>query len=151
MDYLAPPPLSPARRGEQDACDLLEEKAAMLKEYFMLQLSSAQNPEAETTEQEKGQAKDDARGNNISSGSGKKSKKILRIFSLPVLLEGHSPVPEGLPMFLFRLATEVGIHFDGIDWLRRVLRYALYRLPKQLWSVPNFAFFCFFNEERGLP
>ena len=34
-------------------------------------------------------------------------KKVLRLTSLPVLLENHSPPPAGLPLFLMRLATEV--------------------------------------------
>ena len=33
--------------------------------------------------------------------------KTLRLTSLPVLLENHSPPPAGLPLFLMRLATEV--------------------------------------------
>ncbi|CAM9090302.1 unnamed protein product [Phaeothamnion confervicola] len=33
-----------------------------------------------------------------------------RLTALPELFEGHSPLPEGLPMFLLRLATDV-------DWL----------------------------------
>ncbi|CAM9929399.1 unnamed protein product, partial [Scytosiphon promiscuus] len=33
--------------------------------------------------------------------------QALCISSLPLLLEGHTPVGEGLPMFLLRLATEV--------------------------------------------
>ncbi|CAN0573413.1 unnamed protein product, partial [Ectocarpus sp. 12 AP-2014] len=58
----------------QDAVKLLEEKAALLDEYFMISLSR---------------------------------RSALCISSLPLLLEGHTPVGEGLPMFLLRLAIEV--------------------------------------------
>lgn len=42
----------------------------------------------------------------------------IRIASLPLLLEGHSPVPEGLPMFLLRLATEVRLRHAHACLLR---------------------------------
>ena len=42
-------------------------------------------------------------------GGGEGEQDALCISSLPLLLEGHSPVGEGLPMFLLRLAMEVGV------------------------------------------
>ena len=70
----------------RQASTCLAEKAPMLKEYFSIKLekvkvynSSRQNQQVES----------------------------LRITGLPVLLEGHSPQPHGLPLFLLRLATEV--------------------------------------------
>jgi DNA mismatch repair protein MLH1 len=35
------------------------------------------------------------------------NSKDLFLKGLPVLLKGHSPCPHGLPMFLFRLATQI--------------------------------------------
>ena len=35
------------------------------------------------------------------------STKSLRLTSLPILLDDHSPPPHGLPLFLLRLATEI--------------------------------------------
>lgn len=116
--------------GGQDACDLLEEKAPMLNEYFMLMLSREQPVAAESGGDETtGEGLDDAAQNNrvnASSSQQRKRRKTngsiatkgdeddggngsggLLISSLPLLLEGHAPVPEGLPMFLLRLTTEV--------------------------------------------
>lgn len=94
---LPPPP--PLFKFEQDAVALLEEKSTMLDEYFMTKLSRGRESGGD--------------GDDGGSGDGKKRKQEgqqageLCLNSLPLLLEGHSPVPEGLPMFLLRLATEV--------------------------------------------
>ena len=61
--------------------ELLTSKAEMLDEYFSVRFSSQKDPE---------------------SGKG-----ALMLVGLPVLLEGHSPPPHALPLFLLRLATEV--------------------------------------------
>lgn len=66
----------------------------MLDEYFMMKLSrevsdGTREHAAEGVEERDADADD------------------VYLSSLPLLLEGHSPAPEGLPMFLLRLATEV--------------------------------------------
>ncbi|CAM9555150.1 unnamed protein product [Laminaria digitata] len=96
----------------QDAVALLEEKSTMLDEYFMMKLSRGRESDGNG---ESDQPDDDGDGNGGGGGDdGKKGKRKrgeeggeLCLSSLPLLLEGHSPVPEGLPMFLLRLATEV--------------------------------------------
>lgn len=97
-------------KNNQDACDLLEEKRDMLEEYFKLKLSSDQGAEDTASSQNEdgveGRQADAVPAATTAAGGGT-AKKVLRIISLPLLLEGHVPVPEGLPMFLFRLATEV--------------------------------------------
>lgn len=57
----------------------------MLKEYFSIHIDviKVQNP------------------------SAGERKEILMLTGLPILLDGHSPVPHALPTFLLRLATEV--------------------------------------------
>ena len=83
----------------------------MLDEYFVIKLSDA-NGDGGSDSQPGGKVPD---GVEWACDGG-----TLRIGSLPLLLEGHSPVPEGLPMFLLRLATEVrrnfylGPGFDGV-------------------------------------
>lgn len=71
----------------------------MLEEYFMTTLSRP------------GKGKGGS-GGEPRAGNGKGEEEdgddaALCISSLPLLLEGHSPVPEALPMFLLRLTTEV--------------------------------------------
>ena len=61
--------------------ELLTSKAEMLDEYFSVRFSSQKDPES--------------------------GKEALMLVGLPVLLEGHSPPPHALPLFLLRLATEV--------------------------------------------
>lgn len=61
----------------KDAATCLLNHADMLNEYFSIQIE-----------------KDEKGGNAIITG-------------LPVLLDGHTPEPHGLPIFLLRLATEV--------------------------------------------
>lgn len=71
----------------------------MLEEYFMMTLSCP------------GRGKGGSGGEpSASDGKGEEEDgddAALCISSLPLLLEGHSPVPEALPMFLLRLTTEV--------------------------------------------
>eukprot|EP00957_Ditylum_brightwellii_P059141 4487584-Ditylum_brightwellii.AAC.1 len=43
----------------------------------------------------------------IADTNGGDSEVRLMLTGLPVLLEGHSPTPHALPIFLLRLATEV--------------------------------------------
>ncbi|CAM9906549.1 unnamed protein product [Discosporangium mesarthrocarpum] len=66
----------------KDAAALLLEKGAMLDEYFKINISRS------------------------GSGDGGAEEDVV-LTTLPVLIEGHSPIPEGLPLFLLRLATEV--------------------------------------------
>ena len=68
----------------RQATSCLEEKAPMLEEYFSIKLEKMQVYNKE-----------------------KQRVTSLRITGLPILLDGHSPQPHGLPLFLLRLATEV--------------------------------------------
>ena len=78
----------------------------MLDEYFMMNLSRENGGGGDSNQP-------DAEGDGGHSGDAKKENRKpkeggeLCLSSLPLLLEGHSPVPEGLPMFLLRLAAEV--------------------------------------------
>ena len=94
-----PPSLPPLFKYEQDAVALLEEKSTMLDEYFMTKLSRGRESGGDGDD---GGSSDGKKGNQERQQAGE-----LCLSSLPLLLEGHSPVPEGLPMFLLRLATEV--------------------------------------------
>jgi len=86
----------------------LVESSAMLEEYFSIRIELQKSTNEEDTkndnsnnqQSEKVNEKehDDTTGNAILTG-------------LPVLLEGHSPQPHALPIFLLRLATQV-------DWTR---------------------------------
>ncbi|CBN80029.1 MutL protein homolog 1 [Ectocarpus siliculosus] len=96
----------------QDAVKLLEEKAALLDEYFMISLSrrsvAATANDDDSVEGKGGEE----RGANGTAGSDAAQEdgeeaQALCISSLPLLLEGHTPVGEGLPVFLLRLAIEV--------------------------------------------
>ena len=64
----------------------LAEKAPMLEEYFSIKLEKVKV---------------------YSDKSKQKKVTSLRITGLPILLDGHNPSPQGLPLFLLRLATEV--------------------------------------------
>jgi DNA mismatch repair protein MLH1 len=49
----------------------------------------------------------------------KKESEVLVLKELPILLEGHTPSPQGLPSFLLRLANEVNMKdeylcFEGV-------------------------------------
>ena len=68
----------------RQATACLLEKAPMLEEYFSIKLEKVQVYNKE-----------------------KQKVTSLRITGLPILLDGHSPQPHGLPLFLLRLATEV--------------------------------------------
>ena len=72
-------------RGEmaKQATSCLIEHADMLKEYFSIQIDVVQDPDA------------------------KPGEEVLTLTGLPILLDGHSPSPHSLPVFLLRLATEV--------------------------------------------
>jgi len=72
-------------RGEmaKQATACLIERAGMLKEYFSIQIEMTQDPDANPDEE------------------------VLTLTGLPILLDGHSPSPHSLPLFLLRLATEV--------------------------------------------
>lgn len=61
--------------------ELLTSKAEMLDEYFSIRFSKQKDPES--------------------------GEEALMLVGLPVLLQGHSPPPHALPLFLLRLATEV--------------------------------------------
>ena len=61
--------------------ELLTSKAEMLDEYFSIRFSRQKDPES--------------------------GEEALMLVGLPVLLQGHSPPPHALPLFLLRLATEV--------------------------------------------
>lgn len=128
-----PPPFSPWRgvgrsagRATQDAVRLLEEKTPLLDEYFMIKLSREETSATVGCSNNKDNAAaavddadadaDGACGVKSTSASGaaatageegKGAQRALCISSLPLLLEGHTPVADGLPMFLLRLAAEV--------------------------------------------
>ena len=68
----------------RQATACLLEKASMLEEYFSIKLEKVQVYNKE-----------------------KQKVTSLRITGLPILLDGQSPQPHGLPLFLLRLATEV--------------------------------------------
>lgn len=68
----------------RQATTCLAEKAPMLEEYFSIKLEKVQVYNRE-----------------------KRQITSLRVTGLPILLDGHSPQPHGLPLFLLRLATEV--------------------------------------------
>lgn len=57
----------------------------MLNEYFSIRLETKNDDHKE----------------------GEDEKKVLMLTGLPILLDGHSPSPHALPLFLLRLATEV--------------------------------------------
>ncbi len=66
----------------------------MLEEYFSIRLKS------------------------IKSASSPSTNELM-LTGLPIILQGHSPTPHALPMFLLRLATQVDwteekLCFDGI-------------------------------------
>jgi DNA mismatch repair protein MLH1 len=78
--------------NEQLACQAatcLLEHAEMLLEYFSIRIQ-------EVVEERPGDDHD-----------ARKKRRTIVISGLPVLLEGHSPPPHGLAVFLLRLATEV--------------------------------------------
>eukprot|EP00585_Thalassiosira_rotula_P014683 CAMPEP_0196187782 /NCGR_PEP_ID=MMETSP0911-20130528/41040_1 /TAXON_ID=49265 /ORGANISM="Thalassiosira rotula, Strain GSO102" /LENGTH=211 /DNA_ID=CAMNT_0041458959 /DNA_START=60 /DNA_END=695 /DNA_ORIENTATION=- len=86
-------PSSSAKKANKTNADLarqatacLAEKAPMLEEYFSIKLEKVKV---------------------YSDRQKQKEVTSLRITGLPILLEGHSPQPHGLPLFLLRLATEV--------------------------------------------
>jgi DNA mismatch repair protein MLH1 len=64
--------------------EFLRGKAPMLLEYFSIQLDERQ----------------------VSDSMGETSTTLL-LTGLPIILEGHSPSPHALPIFIHRLATEV--------------------------------------------
>jgi len=68
----------------RQATTCLAEKAPMLEEYFSIKFEKRQ---VQTVQ--------------------KKAIRTLFLTGLPVLLDGHSPQPHALPIFLLRLATEV--------------------------------------------
>jgi len=73
----------------RQATACLASKATMLEEYFSIKLEKVK----------------------VYTSNGQKQQQqsvtSLRVTGLPILLEGHSPQPHGLPLFLLRLATEV--------------------------------------------
>lgn len=90
----------------------------MLDEYFVIKLCLADDDDATGAQTGNGDVFPDGDVEQTMAaalGPGK-----IRIASLPLLLEGHSPVPEGLPMFLLRLATEVrtASHWELHQYMR---------------------------------
>ncbi|KAL3806421.1 hypothetical protein ACHAXA_002667 [Cyclostephanos tholiformis] len=69
----------------RQASTCLAERSPMLEEYFGIKLEMIK----------------------VYNSRQKKQVESLRVTALPILLEGHSPQPHGLPLFLLRLATEV--------------------------------------------
>lgn len=72
------------------ATTCLEEHAGMLEEYFSIRFEMRRVPRPSK----------ENRGKWIEVDT-------LHLTGLPILLEGHSPPPYGVPLFLMRLATEV--------------------------------------------
>ena len=69
----------------RQASTCLAERSPMLEEYFGIKLEMIK----------------------VYNSRQKKQVESLRVTGLPILFEGHSPQPHGLPLFLLRLATEV--------------------------------------------
>jgi hypothetical protein len=69
----------------KQATTCLAEKAAMLEEYFSIKLEMI----------------------NVDGNRQNRHSASLYLTGLPILLDGHSPQPHALPLFLLRLATEV--------------------------------------------
>jgi DNA mismatch repair protein MLH1 len=76
--------------AEQAAACLLEE-AELLQEYFSIRIERQQQQQQS---EDKHGRRQDGKGRIVLSG-------------MPVLLEGYTPAPHGLSLFLLRLATEV--------------------------------------------
>jgi DNA mismatch repair protein MutL len=79
----------------EQATQCLMDHAPMLGEYFSIRFEMKEHPE------------------------NSKKEKVFMLTGLPVLLDGHSPPPHGLPLFLIRLATEINYKeekdcFEGI-------------------------------------
>ena len=70
----------------RQASTCLAERAPMLEEYFSIKLEKVKV---------------------YNSGRQNQHVESLRLTGLPLIFEGHSPQPHGLPLFLLRLATEV--------------------------------------------
>lgn len=80
---------------------------------------------------------DDAAAEEADRGEVRVAQAV-RISSLPLLLEGHTPVGEGLPIFLLRLATEVGDGCCRCDQLG-LLRFCHASAAGGSWFSPPFA------------
>ncbi|CAM9549849.1 unnamed protein product, partial [Hapterophycus canaliculatus] len=97
----------------EDAVKLLEEKSPLLEEYFMIKLSRGDDVpvgDGEDGGDTSAAAAAAAAAPRAAETADSREAEVLPpllISSLPLLLEGHVPVGEGLPMFLLRLATEV--------------------------------------------
>ena len=101
----------------RQASTWLEMRAPMLEEYFAIKFEKVK----------------------VCNNRQKQQVESFRITGLPILLEGHSPQPHGLPLFLLRLATEV-------DWEKEMVCFkgvcaelaSFYsELPSTLFNEPS--------------
>ena len=101
----------------RQASTWLEMRAPLLEEYFAIKFEKVK----------------------VCNNRQKQQVESFRITGLPILLEGHSPQPHGLPLFLLRLATEV-------DWEKEMVCFkgvcaelaSFYsELPSTLFNEPS--------------
>ena len=101
----------------RQASTWLEMSAPLLEEYFAIKFEKVK----------------------VCNNRQKQQVESFRITGLPILLEGHSPQPHGLPLFLLRLATEV-------DWEKEMVCFkgvcaelaSFYsELPSTLFNEPS--------------
>ena len=86
----------------QDATSCLVENSEMLEEYFCIQIGKPKKSSSPCTNTNGGDGKI---GDDNEESNAKNDDAVLT--GLPILLDGHTPQPHGLGIFLFRLATQV--------------------------------------------
>lgn len=80
------------------AAAVLLAKGPMLEEYFRIKLQPR-----DSDGQQEGDGDDDNGGQGVGTDGF--------LTSLPDLLPNYTPSPEAIPLFLLRMATEVGRHY----------------------------------------
>lgn len=85
----------------RNATLLLLEKAPLLDEYFKLKIVVASSDSGDGgISSNTSESEDGPEASEVDVG-------LMRLVSVPVLLEGHVPEPSALPLLLLRLASEV--------------------------------------------